>query len=46
MDRCMKGKKKGWEDITISFTHSFKKHLLSTYCVLSLVSDDENMDIK
>lgn len=46
MARWKKRKKKGWKDITISFIHLFKKCVLSTYCLLSLVSDVETIDIK
>lgn len=46
MARWKKIKKKGWKNITISFIDLFKKCLLSTYCLLSLMSDVETMDIK
>lgn len=46
MDRWKEAKKKGKKDSIILFIHSFKKYLLSIYCVLSLVPAVENMDIK
>lgn len=37
--------KKGREDIISSFIHSFMKHLLNTYGVLSLVPGVKDMNL-
>lgn len=46
MGRWKEGKKRGRKEMISPFIHSFKKHLLSTCCMLSFVPGVENMDIK